>query len=410
MKWFWRKIPLLVVITGVVGLLVYGFRPVPVTVDVITVERGSFNISVNDDGETRIREKYIVSSPVSGKLLRVELHAGDAVINGETVLAHIEPGDPSLLDARSEAEAQARVRAADASRSLADSRRIRADEALSLAKHDYDRAHSLMKKKAISRSEFERIQHTSHMAEADLRSAEFSAKVAEFEYELARAALVRTTADGADDNPQDNGASSAPRTAIVLSSPVDGRVLRVFQEHAGVVAPGTRLMELGDQRDLEMRIDVLSTEAVRIKPGARVFVDHWGGTETLEGVVRVIEPSAFVKVSALGVEERRVNIIADFRGPADCPGSLGDSFRIEARIVVDTAENIVKVPAGVLFRSSDDWYAFRNINGFAKMQKVSVGRTNGLETEIIAGLSPGDIVLLHPTDKIRDGTMIQTAR
>lgn len=412
MKRFTRKLPILVIAGTVVGLLAYGFRPVPVDVDVATVERGSFDITVNDDGETRIREKYIVSAPVAGNLQRIELHAGDPVEHGQTILAQLEPGDPTLLDARSEAQAEARVSAAEAAKELASARLTRANEAHDLAEDDFKRATALLQKKAISRSDYDRVDHQLQMAKADVRSGEFAVRVANFEAELARAALVRTRDDFKAEEPLKPGESlhdAVPTTAFTIVSPVSGRVLRVFNEDAGIVAQGTRIMELGDPRDLEMKIDVLSSEAVRIKPGARVFVDHWGGDETLEGIVRVVEPAAFVKVSALGVEEHRVNVIADFHRLFECKTALGDGFRIEARIVVESATNVVKVPAGVVFRHGDGWAAYEIVEGRARLQRVKIGRSNGLQTEILEGLSPKDVVVLHPTDQVQDSVRVRTS-
>jgi HlyD family secretion protein len=397
MKRFRRKIPLIVALVVVAGLLVYGFWPAAVQVDAIAVQRGSFEITVNDDGETRIREKYIVTSPVAGKLLRVELHAGDSVRRGTSVLFHIEPRDATPLDARSQAEAEARVRAAEAACQVAQARRKESEEALELAKHEYDRSLPLVKRRAISQSDYDRAEHAWRMAQTDLRSAEFAVQVADFECELAQAALVRTRADM-------NGSDVKP--VITISSPIDGSVLRVFTEDAGVVEPGTQIMELGDPTDLELEIDVLSTAAVRIEPGAKVYVDHWGGHGTLEGVVRTVEPAAFLKVSALGVEEKRVNIIAEFRGALEDRQALGDGFRIEARIVVATADNIVKVPAGAVFRHARSWHTYRIVDGKAQLQPVTVGKSNGLETEITEGLSPGDVVVLHPTDRVTNGASV----
>lgn len=392
---------MIAVLVVVAGSLVYGFWPAPVEVDAVAVQRGSFEITVNDDGETRIREKYIVTSPVAGKLLRVELHPGDSVLQGTSVLFRIEPRDPTPLDARSQAEAEARVRAAEAACQVAKAGRKESDEALELAKHDYDRSRELVKSRAISQSDFDRAEHGWRMAQADLRSAVFVVQVADFECELARAALVRTRADI-------NGDEVKP--VITVTSPIDGSVLRVVTEDAGVVEPGTQIMELGNPIDLELEIDVLSTAAVRIKPGANVYVDHWGDDGTLEGIVRTVEPAAFLKVSALGVEEKRVNIIADFRSALEDRQALGDGFRIEARIVVATADNVVKVPAGAVFRHARSWHTYRIVDGKAQLQPVTVGKSNGLETEVMEGLSPGDAVVLHPTDKVTNGVRLKPTR
>ncbi len=398
MKKTWRKIPLFAVAALLAGFIVYGFWPQPVDVDGVVVDRGSFDITVSDDGETRIRERYVVTSPVTAKMLRIELHAGDVVRRGETVLARFVPGEPEPLDARSQAEAEARVRAAEAACESAAARSKRSSEELELAEHEYDRARSLVVEGTLSQGEFDRAEHQFRMAKASLRSADFAVRVAGFERDVARAALIRAQGGGANDE---------AAATFTLVSPIDGQVLRVFTEDAGIVQRGMRILELGDPSDLEVEIDVLSSEAVRIKPGATVYVDHWGGEGTLEGVVRVVEPAAFLKVSALGVEEKRVNIIADFRSPPEDRESLGDGFRIEARIVVDTADDVVKVPTGALFRQARAWHVYHVENGKARLRQIEVGKTNGLEVEVLTGLSLGDVTVLHPTDEVTDGASVR---
>ncbi len=398
MKRTLRKLPALFAAAIVAAAMTYGFWPVAVPVDTAIATRGILLVTVNDDGKTRIREKYIVSAPVFGKLFRVELEEGDPVVEGVTVLARIEPSDPTLLDARAWAEAEARVRAAEASGKQAEASLQRAKEACELAGHDYERALGLVQTQSIPVSEFDATEHRERMAQADVRSAEFAIAVANFELELAKAALIRTQPPSAgEDSP----------TTLTISCPVNGRVLRVLQENAGVVTPGTPLLEIGDPHDLEMEIDVLSTDAVKIRPGAKVFVEHWGGDGELEGTVRLVEPSAFLKVSALGVEEQRVNVIADFTSKFEQRKTLGDEYRIEARIVVDEITDIVKVPAGVLLREGDRWAAFRVIHGKATSVPVEAGKSNGVETEILNGISQGDVLILHPTDKVQDGTRVR---
>jgi HlyD family secretion protein len=399
MKRILRKLPAVFILIALAGLLIYGFWPVPVQVEVVTATRGTLLVTVNEDGKTRIREKYVVSAPVAGKLLRLELDAGDPVQQGQTVLARIEPRDPTLLDARALAEAAARVRAAEAAQYQAAATLKRAQEAYELSRHDYDRARELIQNRVISRAEFDKAEHQEQMAKADVHSADFSKKVANFELELAKAALIRTRV-----GPDDTESSST----LTILSPIDGQVLRVMQESAAVVTPGTELLQIGDPSDLEMEIDVLSTDAVQIRPGAKVLVEHWGGVGTLAGNVRIVEPSAFLKISALGVEEQRVNVIADFTSPFEMRESLGDGYRIEVKIVVAEVTNVVRVPAGVLFREGDDWSVFRAVDGRARLRSVSIGKTNGLETEIVAGLASGDVLILHPTDKINDGVAVRT--
>lgn len=398
MKRLTRKLPALFVIGVVAAALAYGFWPVPIEVDDVVATRGTLRVTVDEDGKTRIREKYIVSAPVSGKLWRVELDEGDTVREGQTVLARIEPSDPTLLDARALAEAEARVSATEAAGRQAEASLQRAKEVFELASHDYARALDLVQTKAIPVAEFDAAEHAERMARADVRSAEFGVVVAKFELELAKAALIRT-------QPRSAGAGNG--APLTITSPITGRVLRVFQENAGVVAPGFPLLEIGDPHDLEMVIDVLSTDAVKIQPGAQVVVEHWGGNGELAGIVQRVEPSAFLKISALGVEEQRVNVIADFTSPFEQRTALGDGYRVEARIVVDEATEVIKVPAGTLLRKGNAWSVFRIVDRRAALRKVETGKSDGLETEILSGITEGDLLILHPTDAIEDGVRVR---
>ncbi|MCA9168938.1 MAG: HlyD family efflux transporter periplasmic adaptor subunit [Planctomycetales bacterium] len=400
MKRIKTKLPWALAMVFVSAMLTYGFWPEPISVDLAKVERGRLLVTVDDDGETRIREKYIVSAPVSGKLLRIELHPGDVVHAGVTELARIEPNSPLLLDARSQAESEARLRAATAALERAEATLGRATEQSALTDHEYDRAKQLLESRAISRAQFDTAEHNRQIAQADVRTAEYGVQVAEFEVEQARAAAARYSMSA-------EGESDVVAAPFCMVSPIDGKVLRVFQEDAGSIATATPLLELGNPQDLEMEIDVLSTDAVKVKPGDRVFVEHWGGDKLLEGVVRVVEPSAFLKISALGVEEKRVNIIADFVDPWSSRQMLGDGFRIDARIVVaSTADDSLLVPAGTLFREQDTWHVYRVTDGVAASSPAEIGETNGLQTEIRSGLNIGDVLILHPTNKVRNGASV----
>lgn len=400
MKKFWQRLPVILVLLVLGGWLLYGFLPAPIQVEVVQATRGNVQVTVNDDGKTRIREKFLVSAPVFGKVFRIELNEGDAVVAGQTVLAMIEPSDPSLLDARARAEAEARVGAADSAIRQAEATLRRAQQAHELAVHAHERARQLVTDHVISRSEFDEAEHRQEMALADVHSAEFAAAVAKFEFEQAEAALVRI-------QPDVDGTSS--RRTMTITAPVDGTVLRVVQESAGVVQPGTPLLEIGDPRDLEMLIDVLSTDAVKIQRGAQVFVEHWGGEIELEGRVRIVEPSGFSKISALGVEEQRVNVLSDFTSPFEDRRTLGDGFRIEVRIVVAEADDVIKVPVGALFRERGAWHVFRIVDGRAALQAVEVGLSSGQEVEITSGIAEGETLILYPTDDVRDGSRIRVS-
>jgi HlyD family secretion protein len=367
-------------VLAVMAFLVYAFLPNPVEVDVGSVTRGLLQVTVNEEGKTRIRDRYVVSAPLAGRMLRLELRAGDKVVAGETILANLEPGDPALLDERARAEIEARVKAAIEATRLA-------KENHQISQADLDRARKLHAKGSISQEEFEHALNKE-------RTTHFSARIAEFELQQARAALVRS-------RPRSPGESDPWRFDI--RSPITGRVLRVFQESAAVVAPGTRLLELGDPSDLELEIDVLSQDGVKVAPGNKIILEHWGGERPLLARVRLIEPAAFLKISALGVEEQRVNVIGDFVDPPEKRLRLGDAFRVEARIVIWEADDVLTIPAGALFRHADGWAVFMVVQGRASLRPVQIGRSNGLETQVVGGLEKNDRVILYPSDKIRDG-------
>jgi len=379
------------------GALAFFFRPDPVQAELARVTSGPLQVTVDEDGRTRIKERYVVSAPLSGQLRRIELHPGDPVIAGQTVIATIEPVAPELLDARTRAALEARVRAAEAQVQLAGPRVERMRAARELADAELTRALTLSEQKAISRQELDRAREAARAAAEDLRAADYSRQIAGFELEQARAALSRSTA---------NPGEGEHAWELSLTAPIDGRVLRVFREDAGVVVSATPLVEVGDPAALEAEIDVLSTDAARIKPGARVVFEHWGGGTPLEGRVRIVEPAGFLKISALGVEEQRVNIIADFTAPPEQRSALGDAYRVEARIVVWEAENVLKVPVGALFRSDGRWTVFAHRDGRARLTPVDVGQSNGRETELLGGLALGDEVIVHPSDKVADGVAI----
>lgn len=383
------------------GVLLFALVAQKLPVELARVETGPMEVTVDEDGRTRIHERYVVSAPLGGQLRRIELEPGDRVIAGKTLVAVVEPTAPELLDARVRAQLEARLRAAEAQVQLADPRIERARAALELARLELDRALRLSGEKAIAAQDVDRAREAARVAAEDLKAAEHSGRIAEFEREQARAALLRT-------EPGANPGECAWEMRIV--SPITGYVLRVFHEDAGVVTAATRLVELGDPENLEVEIDVLSPDAVQISPGARVVFEQWGGLTPLEGRVRVVEPAGFLKISALGVEEQRVNVIADFVTPAGQRRSLGDAYRVEARIVVWEAKDVLKLPMGALFRSRGQWAVFVARNGRARLTTVEIGHTNGREAEIVAGLAAGDEVVIHASDKVADGVAIELRR
>jgi HlyD family secretion protein len=381
-----------------VALVIWAFRPVPVEVDLGVVTHGDLVVTVDHEGKTRVKERYVVSSPLSGRLLRVKLRPGDPVVARQTLLAVIEPADPQLLDVRAIALAEARVEAAKAAREKASAELDRAKVLLSQEQGELERVRKLRARQTATEREYEIATYRERAAASDVRSADFAVQVADFELKQAEAALILT-------RPGSPGAAESFRFEI--PSPVSGVVLRVFRESATIVEPGTSLLEVGDPGELECEVDVLSTDAVKISPGQRVEIGYWGGDHPLAGRVRVREPSAFTKVSALGVEEQRVNIIIDLTDPPAARQTLGDGYRVEARVVVWEGRGVLKAPAGALFRRGDRWAVFAVVNRSAVLRQVEIGHSDGIETEVLNGLAEGDRVVLHPTDRVEDGAAVE---
>jgi HlyD family secretion protein len=379
------------------GLLTYSFWPRPIEIDVVKASRGPLRVTVDEDGKTRIKERYVVSAPLAGRLQRIGLRAGDLVTAGKTLLAVIEPGDPSLLDDRSRAEAEARVKAAEATRKQASAKLERSRVAFNLSVNELQRIRHMVVGRETTIQDLESAEHKERMAQEDVKAAQFAIQIADFELDLARAALTRT---------QPRSPGDADSWRFEVRAPVSGRVLRVFQESSAIITSGKQLLEVGDPSDLEIEVDVLSSDAVKIAPGAKAILEHWGGDGPLMGQVRLVEPSGFMKRSALGVEEQRVNVIIDFVDLPENRRRLGDAYRVEARIVIWSADNVLKVPSGCLFRRGDDWAVFAVEEGHAQLRRVTVGRNNALETEITSGLKEGAVVILHPSDKIQPGSRV----
>ena len=383
------------------GVLFWAFRPQPVKVEISVAKRGPLVVTVDHEGKTRVKDRFVISAPLAGRLQRVALKAGDNVEAGKTLVAVIEPSDPDLLNPRAFAEAEARVKAAGASVKQTAAQSERARALLELAKGDLERAQNTVKTGASSQADLDAAEHKEQAAQEDVHAADFAAQVARFELELAKAALEFA-------QPARDGSTTVPRFEI--HAPIRGRVFRVFQESATVVTPGTRLMELADAQNIEIEVDLLSTGAVQVRPGARMVVEHWGGSEPLEARVRVVEPSAFTKVSSLGIEEQRVNIIADFVSPREKRATLGDAFRIEARMVVWESPNVLKIPSGALFREAGEWSVFVVDGNRAKLQRVALGHRNDLEAEITEGLNEGESVVIYPSDRVQHGVRLESMK
>ena len=379
------------------GLLVWAFLPSPVDVEVATVARGAFRKTVDEDGKTRVRERYVVSAPLAGRLLRVELKPGDRVEAG-TLLATLMPSAPTLFDTRTERELAERLGAAEAEQRRAGAAVERARVALEQADANRARAARLAEQGFTSKETLERVEREVELKDKELKLAQFDQHVAEHQVALARAAQSRAR--------QESGASAGGQR-WEIRSPVAGQVLRVMQESEAVVPVGAPMLELGDAHNLEVVVDVLTADAAAIRPGAEVELDHGGSSRPLAGRVRLVEPAAFTKISALGVEEQRVNVVIDFAAaPAEWQ-NLGDAHRIDARIVVDKRSDALTVPVGALFRHDASWAVFVADGGRAKLRSVQTGPRGGQQAVVESGLEAGERVIVYPSDAVRDGVRIR---
>ncbi|HEY5895949.1 MAG TPA: HlyD family efflux transporter periplasmic adaptor subunit [Burkholderiales bacterium] len=386
------RIALGIVIAGVAGAVVWALQPRAAVVETAAVTSGAFEQTVSDDGKTRVRERYVVAAPLAGHLDRIVLQAGDAV-RKDDVVARLNPTAPSFLDARTARELQARIGAAEAqlARARAESLKVLAQR--DQARADLERQARLSQEGFVSATAREQAELALRTAERASEAARFAQDAAAHDFEQAKAALSRYS-------------TGAPGAKWDVTSPVNGAVLKLVQKSEGPVALGAPLVEIADPRSLEVVVDVLSQEAVAIRPGMRAHVELGRSVPPLAAQVRLVEPEAFTKVSALGVEEQRVNVILDFAEPLDRVQTIGDGFRVDAHIVVFRAEKAVKAPVGAFFRDGEGWAVFVADGNRATKRAVKAERRNALEAMVDAGLAPGERVVVYPSDTIRDGSRL----
>ncbi len=362
--------------------IVAGLWPHPLPIETAKVSIGLLRATVDEEGKTRIKDRFIVSAPVTGQLRRIPFKAGAEVKANETVIAVIDPLVPTLLDARSRSLAEARR---DTAAATLEKSRIAHDFAASELK----RFEKLATEKTISPQELETAQSREASAAKDLTASESALRQAEAE-------LAQFSTN-----------SIAGNSAVEVRSPASGRVLRVFEESSRAVSAGAPLVEIGEPANLEVVIETLSRDGAGITPGTKVDLEQTGSAPVLQAKVRLVEPAAFTKVSALGVEEQRVNVVADFVSPAEQWRGLGDNFRVEARIVVWENEHALKVPSGALFRRGDKWAAFIIDGDRARLREVTAGRSSGSETQLLDGVKEGEELILYPGDRVKDGQRVK---
>jgi HlyD family secretion protein len=378
------------IVVVIIALLVWGFWPKPVWVETVVVKRAPMTVSIEEEGRTRVIDHYVISAPVDGTTCRTQLEVGDSV-DAEQTLLNIRPLESKVLDARSRAQAEARVAAARSALQSAKEQASAATAAQQLASKELERLRPLSAKGVISKGEYDKAVTEANTKAAAKRSADFNVDVANYELEAAKSVLDYARTGTADS-----------KQVVPVRSPITGRILKISHECEGPVRTGDPLLEVGDPTRLEIEVDVLSADAVKIKPGMKVLFDRWGGEKPLQGVVRTVEPVAFTKVSALGVEEQRVLIICDFTSPQELWQRLGDGYRVEAKFVLWQEDNVLQVPASSLFRYEDGWAIFVVENDRAQRRVVKVGQRNGMIAQVLEGVEEGEKVINHPNDDVKD--------
>jgi len=372
----------------------FALRSPPLAVDLGEIQRGELVVTIDEEGETRIHDTYIVSTPVGGRVSRTELHVGDTLVGGETIIAHIEPSDPAFLDIRTQTEAEAQVHAAEATLKLAEADLQRAIADHDLADAEFVRAEALSKSNTVSKAMLDRRQAEFKRAQANVQTVQASVDVARYQLERAQASLIGPTAEVGE------------CCRVEVRAPVSGRVLRIVQASEAVMPAGSPLVEIGDPVDLEIVADLLSADAIKVRGGAEVRIEDWGGEKALNGQVHRVEPFGFTKVSALGVEEQRVNVIIHFADPPDLWAALGHGYRVAVKIVSWRGQDVLAVPTSALFREGGNWAVFLDSDGTAQLQLVEIGQRNDHRAEVLDGLTEGDRVVLHPSASLNGGMRI----
>jgi len=389
---FW-SVPAALLVAG----LIYAFRAEPEPVDVAAVTHGPLVVTVDDEGETRVHDVFTVSAPIAGRVQRTPLHVGDVVEAGKTVVARIEPADPALLDPRARAEAEAAVRTAEAAAryALADSERAVAEADFAAA--EVRRMRELHAKGVASEQSIDEAERKHRTAVAAVNASDATVKMREYELARARAALMTPTKDPGGDT---------ACACVDLHAPVSGQVLSIAEKSEAVVQTGTPLLEIGDPAQIEIVVDYLSNEAVSLRAGQRAIIDSWGGAP-LNAVVQRVEPTAFTKVSALGIAEQRVNVILNLTDPHDAWQTLGHGYRVDVRVIVWQSDAVDIVPLTALFRRGGGWALFIDDGGRARLRPVVIGHRAGLKVEVVHGVTPGEPVIVNPSERVEDGARVE---
>ncbi len=379
-------------------LVAWLLRDDPVAVDLYELKHLPMRVTIDEEGVTELRNVFRVSAPIAGKVKRSQLKVGDPVREGKTVVASLEPVIPSFLDRRTRRILDARAAAAQSAVALARARVGRAKADLDFRNKELKRANELLKRNTVSRRRFDEAQLAQKTSEAALQTALAELSVRERELESARAQLIEPTAELDE---------VAANCCVQVYAPVSGRVIRMITESETVVQSGAPLLELGDPSNLEIVVDLLSADAVKVPEGANAEISSWGGVGLLHGIVTRVEPTGFRKVSALGIEEQRVNVRLRIIEPFAKRLRLGHNYRVYVKIIVWSGNKVLSVPLSAMFRKAAEWAVFVNDGGVARLRKVQPGRRNSEHVQILKGLEAGEEVILHPSDRVRDGRRIR---
>ena len=392
-----NHIGLIIGVIIVVAIIVIGFIPRPVLVDVAIAKRDALEVTIEEEGKTRVIDRYILSAPVDGFARRLDLNVGDTVEKGQQIL-YLEPLRSNVLDPRSRAEAEARVSAANATLKAAERNVLASNADAQFAANELDRLKRLYESKTISLDRLQQAEANARRTRANLESATFDVQVAQFEKNAAEAVLSYSAAGQTGDTPE----------TVSIMAPVAGSVLKIHHESEGVVNKGDSLLEIGDPLSLEVEVDVLSRDAIKINPGTRVRFERWGGNKVLEGAVRTIEPVGFTKISALGVEEQRVLVIVDITTPKEEWQRLGDGYRMETIFIIWQDKDVLQIPSSALFRHNDQWAVFAIKDDRAVLTPVTIGQRSGISAEILSGLDEGDQIINHPGTNVEDNSRVRS--
>jgi HlyD family secretion protein len=381
-------------------MLVRAWLPDPIPVDLASAERGALTVSIDEDARTRVKDRYLISAPLAARVERIELRPGDRVTAGQ-VLANLVPLEPPMLDARTREQASAQLAAAGAARQRAYVEVQRAGAAADFAQKELTRQHALQTGGAIAERAMEEAELQTRTATNALTSAQFAAKVSDHEFEMARVVALERGSE--------RGAGRA-QERFAIRAPLDGQVLKVLQESAGAVQPGAPLLEVGDLGALEIVADLLTSDAVHVAPGARAELERWGGERPLRAHVRSVEPSAFTRISALGVEEQRVHVLLELDSSRSEWAALGDGYLALVKITTWHADDVLSIPASAVFRHGERWASFQVIDGRAQLAPLELGAHNQDRVEVRRGLPAGAQVIVHPSDRVKADAAVQERR